>query len=327
MEITNEEIINNLKKAADIHYKVRNECRTYIKSNAKYYDIVKLYENCIKKYSDDNSGIAFPIGFSINNICAHDSSYYGDNRILNKNDILKIDIGIHYNGYIIDSAQTIIVDNDDNIDEKTKKLINSTIDATHIAIKNSGIDVRLYELSELIYETINSYDNITPIGILGGHNINKYIIHGGKLILCKPNEIQNNMKMEENEIYAIETFASTGSGNLINLNNITHYKQKKNDKQTDKFMKLYDCKDYIKSRKGLPFNYDWILSNKYEKNQIDKNQIDKIKKELNNLVKFDIIEHYPPLSDIDHKSLTSQLEHTIFVKESGIINLSKFDDY
>ena len=331
MDINQTEIINNLKKAADIHYKVRNECRTYIKSNTKYYDIVKLYENCIKKYSDENSGIAFPIGFSINNICAHDSSYYGDNRILNKNDILKIDIGIHYNGYIIDSAQTIIVDNDDNIDDKTTNLINSTIDATHIAIKNSGTDVRLYELSELIYETINSYDDINPIGILGGHNINKYIIHGGKLILCKPNEIQNNiqnnMKMEENEIYAIETFASTGSGNLINLNNISHYKQKKNDKQTDKFMKLYDCKDYIKNRKGLPFNYDWILSNKYEKNKIDKNKIDKIKKELNNLVKFDIIEHYPPLSDTDPKSLTSQLEHTIFVRESGIINLSKFDDY
>jgi len=325
--ITQEEIITNLQKAGNIHYKVRNECRQLIKSNIKYYDIVSAYYKIIEKYSDDNSGLAFPIGFSVNNICAHDSSYNGDTRYLNKNDILKIDIGIHYNGFIIDSAQTIIVDNDinndiNNVNDNIKNLINSTIDATNCAIKNAGVDVRLYELSELIYETINSYDNINPINVLGGHNIKQYQIHGGKLILCKPHEIQKDMKMEENEIFAIETFASTGSGELINYPNITHYKQKKFDKQTDKFMKLYDIKDYIKKRKGLPFNYDWIT---YKTGKTGKS--DKIKKELNNLVKYDIIEQYPPLSDINKNTFTSQLEHTIYVKESGIINLSKFDDY
>jgi methionyl aminopeptidase len=334
----NQEImLENLKKAADIHYKVRTECKQYIKTNQSYYDIVNLYQEHIQKYSDSNSGIAFPLGFSVNNICAHDSSYYGDIRKLNKNDILKIDIGIHYNGYIIDSAQTIIVDNYiNNMNEYTKNLINSTIDATNTAIKNSGVDVRLYELSELIYETINSYDNIKPIGILGGHNIKQNVIHGGKLILCKPHAIQTDMKMEENEIYAIETFASTGTGNLINLDSITHYKQKRLDKMADKFMKLYDCKDFIKNRNGLPFNYDWIYrdinrDNNKDINNNNKNnnklKIDKIKKELTTLTKTNIIEAYPPLSDTNKNALTSQLEHTIYVKESGIINLSKFDDY
>ena len=197
--ITQEETIINLQKAADIHYKVRNECRQLNKSNMKYYDIINSYYKIIEKYSDDNSGLAFPIGFSVNNICAHDSSYKGDIRSLNKNDILKIDLGIHYNGYIIDSAQTLIIDNDiNNVNDNIKNLINSTIDATNCAIKNAGIDVRIYELSELIYETINSYDNINPINILGGHNIEQYKIHGGKLILCKPHEIQKDMKMEEN---------------------------------------------------------------------------------------------------------------------------------
>jgi methionyl aminopeptidase len=318
MNITPEEVIDNLKKAADIHYKVRNECRNLIQSKTKYIDIVNNYYDSIKKYSDDKSGIAFPLGFSINNICAHDSSYSGDKRILNKNDIIKIDLGIHYNGYIIDSAQTLIVDNEiNNMNDNIKNLLNSTIDATNIAIKNAGVDVRLYELSELIYETINSYDNIKPISALGGHNIEHYQIHGGKLILCKPHEIQKDMKMLENEIFAIETFASTGTGNLLYCDNITHYKQIKNDKQSDKFMKLFDIKDYIKNRKGLPFNYDWIKDCKS----------DKIKKELNNLVKKNIVEQYPPLSDINKNSYTSQLEHTIFIKENGIINLSNFEDY
>lgn len=322
--------LDNLKKAAEIHIKVRNECRPYIKTNAKYSDIVKLYENTIDKYCNDElnnttlvndkSGIAFPIGFSVNNVCAHDSTYLNDNRILNKNDILKIDIGIHYNGYIIDSAQTIIVDNDiNNMDTKTQNLINSTIDATNTAIKNSGVDVRLYELSEKIYETLSSYDEIKPIWALGGHNIKQYQIHGGKLILCKPHEIQQNIKMEEDEIYAIETFASTGTGYLMNLDNVTHYKQNKFDNKSKKFMKHMICKDYIINRNGLPFNNRWIVE------QLNNN--DKVIKELNTLVNSRMFEQYPPLSDMDRNAKTSQLEHTIYVKESGVINLSKFDDY
>ena len=35
--------------------------------------------------------------------------------------------------------------------------------------------------------------------------------------------------MEENEIFAIETFASTGTGDLKFMPNVTHYMQKNND--------------------------------------------------------------------------------------------------
>ncbi len=309
MDYNFDDIINNLKIAADIHYKVRTECQKYLKSGKKYYDIVKSYENEIKKYSTDNIDIAFPVGFSVNNICAHDSSYKGDNRILNKGDIVKIDFGIHSNGYIIDSAYTHIVDTDfNNLNNKTKNLIKSTIEATNIVIKNSGVDVRLYELSELIEETISSYDEIKPIYAIGGHNILQNKIHGGKLILGKPHSSQEGIKMEENEIFAIETFASTGTGDLKFMPNVTHYMQKNNDTKSINLLKNIKCGPFITNRNMLPFNMDWI-------DNLNK-------KELDLLTKMNIIEPYPPLADIKNNSLTSQHEHTIFIKESGVINLS-----
>jgi methionyl aminopeptidase len=312
MEFNTEEIINNLKIAADIHYKVRTDCQKYLKSGKKYYDIVKLYENEIKKYSTDKIDIAFPIGFSVNNVCAHDSSYKGDNRVLTKGDIVKIDFGVHSNGYIIDSAYTHAVDTDfNNLNTKTQNLINSTIEATNIAIKNSGVDVRLYELSELIEETISSYDGIKPIYAIGGHNILQNKIHGGKLILGKPHPSQEGVKMEENEIFAIETFASTGTGDLKIMPNITHYMQKNNDTKSINLLNCIKCGDYLKKRNMLPFNMDWI-------DNLNK-------KELELLTKMNIIEAYPPLSDIKDYSVTSQHEHTIFIKESGYINLSDFN--
>lgn len=45
---------------------------------------------------------------------------------------------------------------------------------------------------------------------LCGHNIKQYRIHGGKSIPFVKNSDQT--KMEEGEVFAIETFGSTGSG-------------------------------------------------------------------------------------------------------------------
>ena len=68
------EIIENTKKAADIHKKVRKELQDFIKPGIKLIDICKLIENKIRLNSDDNqvnNGIAFPVGVSLNNVAAH----------------------------------------------------------------------------------------------------------------------------------------------------------------------------------------------------------------------------------------------------------------
>jgi methionyl aminopeptidase len=48
---------------------------------------------------------------------------------------------------------------------------------------------------------------------LSGHNIDQYRIHAGKSIPFTKNS--DNTKMEEGEIFAIETFGTTGRGHLL----------------------------------------------------------------------------------------------------------------
>lgn len=48
---------------------------------------------------------------------------------------------------------------------------------------------------------------------ISGHNIKQYRIHGGKSIPFVKNKDQT--KMEEGEVFAIETFGTTGNGYLI----------------------------------------------------------------------------------------------------------------
>lgn len=52
--------------------------------------------------------------------------------------------------------------------------------------------------------------SVKPVRDIAGHNIKRYQIHGGKSIPFVKNSSQT--KMEEGEIFAIETFGSTGRG-------------------------------------------------------------------------------------------------------------------
>ena len=159
------------------------------------------------------AGIAFPTGVNVNHVAAHYSpNTEDDDIILTYDDVCSIDFGTHVAGNIIDCAFTVafnpIYDN----------LLMSVKDATNTGIKHAGIDARLGEIGAVIEEVIRSYEieldgktiPIKPIKNLNGHNIGPYQIHYGKQIpLVKGG---SNEKMVEGELYAIETFASTGKG-------------------------------------------------------------------------------------------------------------------
>lgn len=74
------------------------------------------------------------------------------------------------------------------------------------------------DIGAAIQETMESYEveiggktyPIKPIRNLNGHDINRYQIHGGKSVPIVKGGDQT--KMEEGEIFAIETFGSTGRG-------------------------------------------------------------------------------------------------------------------
>ena len=57
-----------------------------------------------------------------------------------------------------------------------------------------------------------------PVKNLGGHDIKQYEIHGDKFIRIVKDKTAEaeGVRLEENEVIAIETFGSTGSGYAYN---------------------------------------------------------------------------------------------------------------
>ena len=358
LELTDKDL-DDFRRAATIHKIVRKKALSMICSGTKVADLVDTVENLILKLCAQNpltyyikgsepsnsAGIAFPVGVNINNVVAHDSktiSIHGivDDRKFFKGDVVKIDIGVHINGRIIDSAFTHIVTDIPGVHD-TENIYNSVLEASResmfSAIKLAGPDQRLYEISETIDEIIQSYEiniggDILPIKAvdgIGGHNIKHYQIHGGKLVLCRPNnEIQENLKMEEDEIYAIETYATTGYGTMTqndDMNQCTHYMEaahdaiesnKKITKNDKRFFRQTELYSWLQTRKGLPYSSAWI----------NTKTVPKLEKAYKLGIPSGQLIAYPPLTD-EANSVVAQFEHTIHVNDGSVEIFSLGEDY
>jgi len=94
------------EKAGNIVANVRKLATDMVEEDLKVLDLVEFTEQEIKKLGGE---IAFPCNVSINEITAHYTSPSGDKTVLKNGDLVKIDLGAHVDGYIADSAISVIV--------------------------------------------------------------------------------------------------------------------------------------------------------------------------------------------------------------------------
>jgi methionyl aminopeptidase len=327
-----EDKLQSLRKAAEIHKKVRNLVKDDIKPGAKVIDICEKIEHNVRELTKFNKeeplkgGIGFPCGFSINDCAAHwTPTSRNESRIINKNDVCKIDFGVHIDGHIIDSAWTV------SFNEKYDNLLNASKDATNTGLSLAGCDVRINEISVAIEEVINSYEielnnkryQIKPVRSLCGHQIDKYKIHSKKAIPII-NIPHYNEKMKEGEVYAIETFATTGCGETVERGDCSHFMIDYLNQKPKRFQGLMDhqkkfLKQVYKNRATLPFCQRW--SNSWD--DLEKQKVEYI---LKDLVDRNIVNAYPPLYD-KKGGFVSQFEHTIMIHKDKVDILSRGDDY
>lgn len=291
MKIIENDLISkyeNYRTAGNIHKKVMTESINKIRKNMSILEFSNFIENKIKEYGGQ---CAFPANISLNSQAAHftpsncDQLYFG-------NDIIKIDIGVHVNGYIADGAKTI------DLSGKYNTLIKASEDALKAAIEIAKVGTPIYKIGEIIENTITSY-GFNPIRNLMGHGLGKYIAHDNPSI---PNfNNRSPITLTEGQVIAIEPFATDGNGYVTEGNIKNIYSQIKSKSTRVPFIR--DVLDQIKIYNGLPFASRWIQSNKTNF-------------ALNNLEKEGIIIGYPLLIE-ESLGMVSQKEHTIIIHEDN----------
>jgi len=256
-----------------------------------------------------HAGNAFPTGCSLNNVAAHWTPNTGENDILKYDDLVKFDFGVHIDGLIIDCAWT------SSFDPRFDGLKEAVLDATNTGIAASGVDARLCDVGEAIQEAMESYEvtfdertyrQVKSVENLCGHSIRPYIIHGGKSIPIVRGGPQT--KMEEGECFAIETFGSTGNGNVRSDGTVSHFMVKPEaatvKPSSMKSPKTQQLLKMIQKEFGtLAFARKWLDQRGQPNHQLA----------LKQLQDAGIVEPYPPLVERSG-SYVAQYEHTIVLR-------------
>jgi len=284
----NKHEIEKIVKAGKIEKEVKEYAKSFIKKDMLLLDIAEKIEN---KIIELGGKVAFPTNLSINEIAAHYTPSYNDET--KAYGLLKVDFGVHIEGFTADSAFSIDLENT----EENKKLIKASEEALKNALKKTVENKNLGEIGNTIQETINSF-GYSPIINLTGHEMKQYELHSGLTIW----NIKNNSKEQLNEgLYAIEPFATDGKGKI--------YEGKPSEiyiLQEDKNIRSNDAREIlnyiIQEYKTLPFCSRWLVKKFGIKSLFSLKQLEK----NGNLY------NYPELVEQSH-SKVSQSENSILI--------------
>ncbi|MCZ7358398.1 MAG: type II methionyl aminopeptidase [Candidatus Methanoperedens sp.] len=198
----NETIHEYYIEAGKIAASARNEAISRVRADVPLIEIAEFAENRIRELGGKP---AFPCNISVNEIASHYTPEDGA-PCFKKGDVVKIDVGVHIEGYIADTASTIEIGTD-----KHCCLIKACEEALGNAITSTKDGIQTRTIGKIIESTIKRY-GFNPIRDLTGHSLERYDLHSG---ITVPNYGSVfSQKMKKDMVFAIEPFATYGKGDI-----------------------------------------------------------------------------------------------------------------
>ncbi len=286
-----------LKKAGEITAKAREYGKTLIVKGAKLLEVTEKIE---KKIFELGGKLAFPVNISLDDTAAHYTAKIDDNTVF-QDEVIKLDIGAHIDGWIGDSACTI------DLSGRHQKLVEASEKALENAINIIKPGVTLGDIGKTVEETITSY-GFQPVRNLSGHQIGNYVLHTGTTI---PNfDTKDDTKIEPGMIFAIEPFATTGVGMIEEKGNAEIFSIE--EFKPTRLQLVRKIMRHVENEYDeLPFSLR-MLANKFNENQV--------KLALRMLDKNETLKKYKPLIE-QSQGLVSQTEHTIYVDHNWKVHV------
>lgn len=272
----------------------REFARSFIKKGMLLSEIADKIEEKMEKLGGKP---AFPTCLSMDSVAAHSTPQYNDST--KAEGLLKVDMGVHIEGWIADTAFSIDLEDS----EENKKIIEASEKALEAAIKIAKKGIAINQIGKVIGEKIESF-GFSSIVNLSGHSIERYNLHAGISI---PNFDNKSSMILEEGLYAIEPFSTPGNGKIRDGKSSGIYRL-----QDDKNLRSEIAREILgfigKEYETLPFCSRWIVKKFGQKALIGLKQLE----ENGN------IHSYPELLEISGKKV-AQTEHTILVEKDKVI--------
>ncbi|KAF2745592.1 methionine aminopeptidase 2-like protein [Sporormia fimetaria CBS 119925] len=328
LDSMDDDFLKDYRKAAEVHRQVRRYVQTIAKPGVSMTTLADEVEAGVRALTGHQgielgdvlkAGMGFPTGLCLNNVGAHWTPNPGGKEVyLQQDDVLKIDFGVHVNGRIVDSAFTVASN------PVYDPLLDAVKAATNTGLKEAGVDARISHISKEIQEVMESYEvelngktiPVKAVRNITGHNILRYKIHGDKQVpFVKSNTTQ---RMEEGDVFAIETFGTTGKAYL--RDDIGVYGYGRNPSVSATGLHHATAKSLLKT---IDAHFGTLV---FSRRYLEHMGVKNYHLGMRSLVSNGIVEAYAPLVDVPG-SYVAQFEHTVLLQPNCKEVISRGDDY
>jgi methionyl aminopeptidase len=295
MQYDNEEL-EKFRLSGKILRETREEMRSFVKENMSIIDVCEKVEETIRAKGGKP---AFPCNVSINDVAAHYTAPPGDKSRITVGSTVKVDLGVHVDGYVTDTAFTAA------FSPEGKAMKTAAEHALQTVIDNIHGGMQIGDIGELAEKTIKNR-GFKPISNLTGHSVGRYLIHAGTSIPSVSGV--NPQKVKTGGVYAIEPFVTSLEA-IARVDDYPQYtifrflKAKSLKKNSAKKLAKYIEKNFH----TLPFAERWISGVLPE---------EQLKEAFKELQASKSVMKYPVFIEASRKPV-AQAEHTLFIKEDG----------
>jgi len=289
----NPEEIEKWKTAGKLARDALHFGRNLIEAEKSMLNVTEKIESFVKKHGGE---LAFPTNLAVNNVGAHWTPSSKSSEIFCKGDVVKLDVGVHIDGYIGDNALTLEIGT-----KNYTKMIEASREALNAAINVAVAGVNVGIIGHAVQDTIEKY-GYGPIANLTGHRIKRYNLHSG--VSIPSIRERGGPTLNNGDIVAIEPFVTDGAGRVggkrnSNIYHLRQIRKVRDEKATELMKEIQD------RYKGLPFAERWL--HEFQ---------DDATKNLQKLMRAGIVSYYPVLDELGN-GIVAQSEHTLLITNNG----------
>lgn len=290
-----EHALTCLRKAGRIASGCREWARENIRPGVTIRSVLETIEEQIR---DQGGEPGFPAQSSRNEVAAHYCSSPEDEQAYEEGDCVKVDLGVHVDGYICDTATTV----DLSADRRWTPLIQASRDALAAAIATVRDGVPVGEIGAAVERTITAA-GFEPVRNLTGHGLARWKVHTAPQI---PNYGERGGgTLRKGMLFAIEPFACTGRGYIKERGKAEVFMMVRPPRKAKGLDR--DVLKAIESWRGLPIARRYFLD-------LDREAVELT---FQKLARQGSLVRYPPLVE-DEGVMVAQTEHSIFLGEEGV---------
>lgn len=288
--------------ALDCHRRagrIAKECREWaaeaIRPGVKVRTVLETIEEMIR---ERGAQPGFPAQSSRNHVAAHYCSSPEDQLAYAEGDCVKVDLGVHIDGYICDTATTV----DLSADGRWTPLIQASRDALAAAIAGVGDGVQVGEIGAAVERTIVGA-GFEPVRNLTGHGLGRWKVHTPPQI---PNYAERGGgRLREGMVFAIEPFACNGRGYIKELGKAEVFMMVRPPRKAKGLDK--GVLREIDSWRGLPIARRYFA-------HLDRPAVEET---LSKLARQGSLMRYPPLVE-EEGTMVAQTEHSLYLGPEGV---------